>query len=69
MWFSPSRRALSLNNARASRIEGGSFSKCGYRLSAAHGRLKHCKSLLHGLRVSRFQNVALALAPHALVLK
>eukprot|EP00959_Pyramimonas_sp_CCMP1952_P063810 1333165-Pyramimonas_sp.AAC.1 len=34
MWLSPWRCAQQF--ARASRIEGGSFSKCGSRLSAAH---------------------------------
>eukprot|EP00959_Pyramimonas_sp_CCMP1952_P113517 2372686-Pyramimonas_sp.AAC.1 len=30
---------------RASQIEGGSFSICGYRLSAAHTHLKHLPEL------------------------
>eukprot|EP00959_Pyramimonas_sp_CCMP1952_P137807 2884781-Pyramimonas_sp.AAC.1 len=40
MWLPPKRRAHSLKKkcARASRIEGGCFSKCGSRLSAAHTR-------------------------------
>eukprot|EP00959_Pyramimonas_sp_CCMP1952_P177430 3708742-Pyramimonas_sp.AAC.1 len=30
-------------NAKVSRMEGGSFPKCGYRFSVAHIRLKGCK--------------------------
>eukprot|EP00959_Pyramimonas_sp_CCMP1952_P282052 5895195-Pyramimonas_sp.AAC.1 len=52
-------RTLVLKNARASRIEGGSFSKCGSRLGAAHTRLKNLQEL-HGLRANPFQNVALS---------
>eukprot|EP00959_Pyramimonas_sp_CCMP1952_P452520 9466723-Pyramimonas_sp.AAC.1 len=49
-------------------MEGGWFSTCGSRLSAAHIRFKNGQEL-HGLRASRFQNAALALAPRTFVLK
>eukprot|EP00959_Pyramimonas_sp_CCMP1952_P156712 3277600-Pyramimonas_sp.AAC.1 len=39
MWFSPLRRAHSFYECvRGSRIEGGSFSTCGSRVSASHTR-------------------------------
>eukprot|EP00959_Pyramimonas_sp_CCMP1952_P448252 9386214-Pyramimonas_sp.AAC.1 len=38
------RRTFVLQIRRASRIEGGSFSKCGYRLNATHTYCKNCKS-------------------------
>eukprot|EP00959_Pyramimonas_sp_CCMP1952_P180033 3764546-Pyramimonas_sp.AAC.1 len=44
----------------------GSFSKCGFRISAAHVRLKHLQEF-YGLRACRFQNVALSLAPRTFV--
>eukprot|EP00959_Pyramimonas_sp_CCMP1952_P412374 8641690-Pyramimonas_sp.AAC.1 len=63
MWLSPQRRAHSSSNcARDSLIEGGSFSKCISRLSAAHTCFQNVQ-VLHGLRAVPFQNVALALAP------
>eukprot|EP00959_Pyramimonas_sp_CCMP1952_P465896 9489084-Pyramimonas_sp.AAC.1 len=46
MWLSPGRREHVVTLARASRIEGGSFSKCGSRISAAH-------ILLHKLQESQ----------------
>ena len=49
-------------------MEGGSFSKCGSRLSAAHIRLKNLQQL-QGSRAVPFQNGALALAPHTFVIK
>eukprot|EP00959_Pyramimonas_sp_CCMP1952_P292752 6122729-Pyramimonas_sp.AAC.1 len=67
MWLSPQRRAHSvLNVARVSQIEGGSFSTCGYRLSAAHIRLNELQEF-HGLRAVPFQTLALALAPRKFV--
>eukprot|EP00959_Pyramimonas_sp_CCMP1952_P219670 4592920-Pyramimonas_sp.AAC.1 len=48
-------------------MEGGSFPKCGYCISAAHIRLREWQEL-HGWRVAYFQNVAPALATRALVL-
>eukprot|EP00959_Pyramimonas_sp_CCMP1952_P418933 8775708-Pyramimonas_sp.AAC.1 len=53
--------------ARASRIEGGWFSTCGSRLSAAHIRFKLLREF-HGLKAVPFQNAALASAPCAFVL-
>eukprot|EP00959_Pyramimonas_sp_CCMP1952_P373248 7816577-Pyramimonas_sp.AAC.1 len=47
-------------------MEGGSFSKCGSRLRAAHIQFKQLQEL-HGLRTVPFQNVALALAPHTFI--
>eukprot|EP00959_Pyramimonas_sp_CCMP1952_P000346 6716-Pyramimonas_sp.AAC.1 len=47
-------------------MEGGSFSKRGSRLSAAHTRPNPIQGL-HGWRAGRFQNVALASAPRAIV--
>eukprot|EP00959_Pyramimonas_sp_CCMP1952_P193185 4039899-Pyramimonas_sp.AAC.1 len=52
-------------------MEGGSFSKCGSRLRAAHIRFKTLQEL-HGLRVVPFQHAALALvalAPRTFVFK
>eukprot|EP00959_Pyramimonas_sp_CCMP1952_P132360 2767456-Pyramimonas_sp.AAC.1 len=49
-------------------MEGGSFSKYGSRLRAAHTRLKPFRAL-HGLRASGFQNVVRSLAPRALLQK
>eukprot|EP00959_Pyramimonas_sp_CCMP1952_P178181 3724522-Pyramimonas_sp.AAC.1 len=46
-------------------VEGGSFSKCGVRVSAARGRFKHLQGL-HGLRAGSFQNVVPATASHTL---
>eukprot|EP00959_Pyramimonas_sp_CCMP1952_P065068 1358620-Pyramimonas_sp.AAC.1 len=43
-------------------MEGGWFAKCGSRPSAAHARSKNLQGL-HGLRITCFQHVALALAP------
>eukprot|EP00959_Pyramimonas_sp_CCMP1952_P442993 9273803-Pyramimonas_sp.AAC.1 len=45
-------------------MEGGWFSNCGSRLSAAHNLFKHWQAL-RGLRAVPFQTVALALAPLA----
>eukprot|EP00959_Pyramimonas_sp_CCMP1952_P016465 349259-Pyramimonas_sp.AAC.1 len=45
-----------------SQMEGGWFSKCGYRLSAAHIHFKHLQELPR-LRPDGFQTMALALAP------
>eukprot|EP00959_Pyramimonas_sp_CCMP1952_P194908 4075864-Pyramimonas_sp.AAC.1 len=53
--------------ARALQMEGGSFAKCGSRLSAANNRFKHLQKF-HGLGAGRFQNVALALAPRKFAL-
>eukprot|EP00959_Pyramimonas_sp_CCMP1952_P113954 2382846-Pyramimonas_sp.AAC.1 len=37
IWLSPQRRAHSFHTlAAASRMEGGSFSKCGYHVGTAH---------------------------------
>eukprot|EP00959_Pyramimonas_sp_CCMP1952_P286069 5981800-Pyramimonas_sp.AAC.1 len=47
-------------------MEGGWFSKCGSRLSAACIRLKKLP-VLHGWRASGFQHVALVLAPRTFV--
>eukprot|EP00959_Pyramimonas_sp_CCMP1952_P393831 8252317-Pyramimonas_sp.AAC.1 len=52
--------------ARVSRIEGGSFSKCGSRLSAAN--IPFYVQELHGLRTDGFQNAALVLAPRTFAL-
>ena len=49
-------------------MEGGPFSKCGSRLSAAHIRLIHFQQL-QGCRAARFENVALALAPRTFGVK
>ena len=49
-------------------MEGGSFSKWGSRLSAAHIRLKTLQQL-HGSRAVPFQNGALALVPRTFVLR
>eukprot|EP00959_Pyramimonas_sp_CCMP1952_P153677 3215363-Pyramimonas_sp.AAC.1 len=56
---------FALNIGKASRVEGGWFSQCGSRLSAAHIRHQHC----HAWRAGGFQNVALALAPHTFVIQ
>eukprot|EP00959_Pyramimonas_sp_CCMP1952_P239386 5002807-Pyramimonas_sp.AAC.1 len=50
----------------ASQMEGGWFSKCGSRFSAAHTRFKHLQEL-HALRADGFRNVALALARRTFV--
>eukprot|EP00959_Pyramimonas_sp_CCMP1952_P399115 8363195-Pyramimonas_sp.AAC.1 len=55
------RRTFASKFTRVSRTEGGSFSKCGSRLSAAHSLLNKLQGL-HGLRAGGFQNVALASA-------
>eukprot|EP00959_Pyramimonas_sp_CCMP1952_P350135 7335884-Pyramimonas_sp.AAC.2 len=47
-------------------MEGRLFPTCGYRLCAAHARLKQLQEL-HGWRAACFQNAALALAPRTLV--
>eukprot|EP00959_Pyramimonas_sp_CCMP1952_P372697 7804439-Pyramimonas_sp.AAC.1 len=61
MWLSPHRHARLFETfARASRIESGSFSNCGFRLSA-HIRCSNLQEA-HGLRADRFQNVAPASA-------
>eukprot|EP00959_Pyramimonas_sp_CCMP1952_P278865 5830850-Pyramimonas_sp.AAC.1 len=49
-----------------SRIEDGSVSKCGSRLSAAHTRSNNLQEL-HGLTAVPFQHVVLALAPRTIV--
>eukprot|EP00959_Pyramimonas_sp_CCMP1952_P291957 6106276-Pyramimonas_sp.AAC.1 len=49
-------------------MEGGWFSKCGSRLSAAHTCFQNSQEL-HGLRVDGFQNVVLALAPRTFIVK
>ena len=49
-------------------MEGGSFSKLGCRLGAAHIRLKSLQQL-QGWRAVPFQNWALALAPRTFVLE
>eukprot|EP00959_Pyramimonas_sp_CCMP1952_P078229 1635123-Pyramimonas_sp.AAC.1 len=49
-------------------MEGGSFSKCGSRFSAAHIRFQNSQEF-HWLRASPFQTVALALAQRIFVLK
>ena len=49
-------------------MEGGPFSTCSSRLSAAHTRLEHVQQL-QGWRTVGFQNVALALAPRTLFIK
>eukprot|EP00959_Pyramimonas_sp_CCMP1952_P180330 3770916-Pyramimonas_sp.AAC.2 len=54
MWLSPGRRARFFYMCRRkTRIEGGSFSTCGSRLSAAHTRVKNLQQL-HGLRAVVF---------------
>ena len=69
MWLSPQRRAHSFfKAATVSRIEAGSFSKCGSRLSAAHIRFQHLQQF-HGSRGCVTRNVALALAPRTFVLQ
>eukprot|EP00959_Pyramimonas_sp_CCMP1952_P140556 2941227-Pyramimonas_sp.AAC.1 len=50
-----------------SRIEDGSFSKCGSCLNAANTRFEHLQEF-HGSRPVPLQNVALALAPRTFVL-
>eukprot|EP00959_Pyramimonas_sp_CCMP1952_P085491 1788242-Pyramimonas_sp.AAC.1 len=52
--------------ARIPRIEWGSFSKCGSRLSAARILFNHLQELL-GLRAAPYKNVVLASAPRAFV--
>eukprot|EP00959_Pyramimonas_sp_CCMP1952_P296928 6211839-Pyramimonas_sp.AAC.1 len=47
-------------------MEGGSFLKCGCRLSAARIRSKYVQEL-HGWRAAHVLNVALALAPRTFV--
>eukprot|EP00959_Pyramimonas_sp_CCMP1952_P374308 7838954-Pyramimonas_sp.AAC.1 len=48
MWFSPQRHAHAYSNVlTALRVQGGSFSKCGYRVCAAHIRLRVCSSSTH----------------------
>eukprot|EP00959_Pyramimonas_sp_CCMP1952_P271165 5669043-Pyramimonas_sp.AAC.1 len=49
-------------------MQGGSFSKYGFRPGTAHIRLKSSQQL-HGWSVARFQNVTRALAPRNVVLK
>ena len=67
--LSPWRRAhSSQNGAIVTRMEGGSFSKLGSRLGAAHIRLKILQQLQRW-RADLFQNRALALAPRTFVLK
>eukprot|EP00959_Pyramimonas_sp_CCMP1952_P391481 8203893-Pyramimonas_sp.AAC.1 len=61
MWLSPWRRADSSTFATVSRMEGGSFPKCGSRRSAAHIRLKHVQGF-YEWRAAPFQNMALGLA-------
>eukprot|EP00959_Pyramimonas_sp_CCMP1952_P373073 7813072-Pyramimonas_sp.AAC.1 len=69
MWFSPLRRAHSFQTfTRASRTQGGRFSECVSRLSAAQLRSNNLQELL-GLRITRFRHVALALAPRTFDLK
>ena len=63
MGLSPWRRAHpSLKVATVTRIEGGSFSKWGSRLGAAHIRFKILHQL-HGWRAVPFQNGVPALVP------
>eukprot|EP00959_Pyramimonas_sp_CCMP1952_P239281 5000397-Pyramimonas_sp.AAC.1 len=49
-------------------MEGGWFPKYGSRLSAARIR-SHKVQERHGLRITRFQDVGLALAPRTFVVK
>eukprot|EP00959_Pyramimonas_sp_CCMP1952_P433056 9068418-Pyramimonas_sp.AAC.1 len=49
-------------------MEGGPFSKCSSRFSAAHIRFRKLQ-VLHGLRAVPFQTVALASAPRTFVFK
>eukprot|EP00959_Pyramimonas_sp_CCMP1952_P286919 6000129-Pyramimonas_sp.AAC.1 len=57
MRLSPSRRAHSLSKlAKVSRIEGGSFSRCGSRLSAARIRFKHLQEFC-GFSWSAYQKL------------
>eukprot|EP00959_Pyramimonas_sp_CCMP1952_P393366 8242000-Pyramimonas_sp.AAC.1 len=48
-------------------MEDGPFSKCGFRFSATY--LEVCMQELHGWRVRPFEDVALASAPRAFLLK
>ena len=61
-------RTFVSNFATVTGMKGGSFSKLGSRLGAAHIRLKILHKL-QGWRAGRFQNWALALAPRTFVLK
>ena len=63
MGLLPQRCAHSSHKlAIVTRMEGASFSKWGFRLSAAHIRLKRLQQL-HGWKAYRVQNWALAPAP------
>eukprot|EP00959_Pyramimonas_sp_CCMP1952_P076732 1603636-Pyramimonas_sp.AAC.1 len=54
------------NLATVSQMEGGSFSKRGSRLSAAHIRFNNVEKI-HRLKAGGFQNVVLALARRTFV--